>query len=203
MEKGYIFDLGRVLANFDLDIAFEKFCEYSDRETNVDLIETTVFDPKHKHIIIDFELGLISPQQFHQQWTELLGLRIDFDEFKKIWGSVFTENTPMKQVLERIRGNPKVILSNIDPIHWEVVKEFEIVKNYFAEENCIRSYQINLRKPNKEIFLYAKEKLADCSKIVYIDDIEDYGMTAAELGITPVQYDCRHDTFEDINKTIH
>lgn len=203
MEKGYIFDLGRVLVNFDLDIAFDKLCLYSKRDLNTELIKATVFDSKHKHIITGFELGSISPEEFHGQWSKLLDLDIEFSQFRNIWGSVFTENVAMKQILNYIKNSPKVILSNTDPIHWEIVKEFEIVKNYFEEQNCIRSYQVNLRKPAKEIFMYAKEKLATCSEILYIDDIEEYRMSAAELGITSVQYDCRYNTLENICNAIN
>ncbi len=197
-KKGYIIDLGRVLANFDLDIAFRQFLKFTQKVSSVEEIKNIVFLPENKHVINSYELGEITPEDFYNKWSELLELQINYEVFFSIWSSVFTENKDFSRVLDLIKDNKKVILSNIDPIHWNTVSQFDIVKNYFNEEDCIRSYKCGMRKPDTKIYELAVKKLNNLEEIIYIDDVSEYIDYAQSLGIKSVQYDCRFDTIEDI-----
>lgn len=201
-NKAFIFDLGRVLANFDLDLAFIEFSKYSKSRYTKEKIMDIVFSHGNKQIIVDYELGRIISEEFYEKWSNLLDIDIDFIKFKEIWGSVFNENIGMRSILELIKNEQKIILSNTDPIHWEAVKKFGIVKDYFEDENCIRSYNVGFRKPSVEIFEIAKKQLNKGFEIIYIDDVKEYVDFAKTIGLHSIQYDCRFDTLEKVGNLI-
>jgi glucose-1-phosphatase len=202
MKKGYIFDLGRVLANFDLDIALRKFLKFSASYKNIEQMKSLIFDEKNKPIVINYESGKISPADFYKQWSSLLKMNITEEIFFDIWGSIFTENLAFKKVLNLIKDSPKVILSNIDPIHWSIVSEFSVVKDYFKISECIRSYNVGLRKPDPKIYHLAIEKLGAVEEVIYFDDIDEYINFAKTLGIKAIQYDCRYNEIDEIIKKV-
>src|SRR5271155_3833621 len=84
--KAVIFDLGRVVVNFDFRRGYrelEGLCPYSAAEIPVRIQSTG--------LVKRFETGLIESGDFYEQFSELLGLTIDFPRFCEIWTSIFTE----------------------------------------------------------------------------------------------------------------
>src|SRR5580698_8190010 len=86
MHKAVIFDLGRVLVDFDFQRgyrALEALCPYAAAE-----IPGRIFPGG---LVRQFETGLIDPHDFYAQFSNLLDLTIDYPRFCEIWNCIFTQ----------------------------------------------------------------------------------------------------------------
>ena len=86
MHKAILFDLGRVLIHFDFRRGYrvlEGFCPHAAEEIPRRLAGTGLVE--------QFETGLVEPREFVEQMCRLLDLRVDYDQFRTIWSSIFTE----------------------------------------------------------------------------------------------------------------
>jgi HAD superfamily hydrolase (TIGR01549 family) len=200
-KNAYILDFGRVLADFDIDIALQKLCDFSLLKTNYQSLNDLLFR-QHRNLFIDHELGVLAPERFYIEISNIFGLKLSYEQFTEIWAEIFTENTKIIDFLEKISGSPKIILSNIDPIHWEFVKSFSVVKNYFSDKECITSFDVGLRKPDKKIYELALSRLPRSANVYYIDDMEENIAAGNAVGLTAIQYDCRFDNAESLMQYI-
>lgn len=130
------------------------FLNFTSTYSSIDEIKHIIFSDENKNILDNYELGKISTSKFYKSWSKLLNLKISEKKFLEIFWSIFTENKAFTKILDKLKDSPKVILSNINPFHWNIAKEFNIIKNYFEDKNCIRSYNLWIKKPDKEIYLY-------------------------------------------------
>lgn len=202
MKNSFIFDVGRVLANFDFDRAIARLEHYSpyDREE----IEERIFRRVDgKDIMDDYELGKISSLEYYQDIKERIKLNLDYKNFVMIWSDIFTENEKISYFLQSISGHPKVIVSNIDPMHWEMVSKYLNIRRFFQRNQCILSYEVGLLKPDIRIFKMARDLLPADNEIIYFDDSEDYVKIASKIGIKGIKYNCRVDNLEKILKEHH
>ena len=146
MYKAVIFDLGRVLVNFDFKRgyqALEGLCPYGAadipaRLAGGDLVER-------------FETGLIEPRDFVKQMSAVLDLTIDYDRFCGIWSSIFTETLVPETMLAGLAARYRlVLLSNTNAIHFEGLRETHTLLRHFHE--LVLSYEVKAMKPNPAIF---------------------------------------------------
>jgi len=183
MYKAIIFDLGRVLINFDFARgyqALDPLCPYSAREIPGRLATT--------RIVEDFETGLIEPPDFVAQMGALLGFSLSYDRFCAIWSCIFMETLVPESLIETLAARYRlVLLSNTNAIHFEMVRNAYPLLRHFHE--LALSYQVKAMKPRREIFDRAIE-LAGClsGECFYTDDIAEYVAAARELGIDAVQF---------------
>ena len=85
MHKAVIFDLGRVLIDFDFGRgyrALEGLCPYDEREIRRRLAASGLVER--------LETGLVEPRDFVAQLSSVLDLRVDYDQFCHLWSSIFT-----------------------------------------------------------------------------------------------------------------
>jgi glucose-1-phosphatase len=193
MYKTIIFDLGKVLVYFDFKRgyqALESVCPYAAAEipkriATSDLVER-------------FETGLVEPHDFFQQFSELLGLRVDYDQFRAIWTCIFTETLLSDAMVEGLAKRYRLlVLSNTNAIHFEMVRETYPILRHFHD--LILSYEVKAMKPQPAIFHAALEK-AGCKpeECFYTDDIAAYVEAARALGIDAVQFESREQLERDM-----
>src|SRR5438477_12973280 len=88
MIRALIFDLGKVIIPFDFSRgyrAMEGLCGVAAAEIPKRIGATD--------LVIRFETGLVSPEDFVAQLSELLGMKVDYDQFCTIWSSIFLPDT--------------------------------------------------------------------------------------------------------------
>ncbi len=200
-QKAYIFDLGRVLVDFDIDIALQKLCEFSLLKTDFQSLNDLLFR-RYRNLFINHELGILTSEQFHAEISNIFCLKLSYEQFTEIWAGIFTENKKIIGFLNKISGSPKIVLSNIDPIHWKRAKSFSVVKDYFLDKECITSFDIGLRKPDRRIYELALSRLPRNADIYYIDDIKENVAAGNAVGLIALQYDCRFDNVESLEQYI-
>jgi putative hydrolase of the HAD superfamily len=183
MYRAVIFDLGRVLVDFDFRRGFqalEPLCPYSAEEIP-ERLRTT-------RLVEEFETGLVEPHEFVAQLAKLLDFDIAYDRFCAIWSSIFAETLVPDSLLESLAARYRLlILSNTNAIHFPMVRETYPLMRHFHD--FILSYEVKAMKPRREIFERAIER-AGCraEECFYTDDIAEYAAAARRLGIDAVVF---------------
>jgi glucose-1-phosphatase len=186
MYRAIIFDLGRVLVDFDFQRgyrALEGLCPYSAAE-----IPSRIFTTG---LVNRFETGLIDSQDFYAQFCKQLGLSIDYAHFCGIWTSIFTEALLPESLLESLTARYRlVLLSNTNPIHFEMIRATFPHLRHFHQ--LVLSYEVKAMKPQAEIYRAAIEA-AQCraEACFYSDDIPEYVEGARKFGIDAVRFESR------------
>jgi putative hydrolase of the HAD superfamily len=184
MHQAIIFDLGRVLVNFDFQRgyqALEKLCPHAAAEIPRRLAGTDLVER--------FETGLIEPRAFVAEMSSVLDLDIDYDHFCDIWSSIFTETLVPESMLAGLAARYRlVLLSNTNAIHFEMLRASHPMLRHFHE--LVLSYEVKAMKPQAEIYRAAIAR-AGCQpeECFYTDDIWAYVAAARNLGIDAVQFE--------------
>jgi glucose-1-phosphatase len=185
VHKTVIFDLGRVLVNFDFKRgyqALEGLCPYHAAEIPKRLATSDLVER--------FETGLIEPRDFVAQMSAALALDIDYHRFCAIWSSIFTETLLPEAMLAGLAARYRLLLlSNTNSIHFEGLRKTHamLLRHFHA---LVLSYEVKAMKPRPEIFQAALAR-AGCrpEECFYTDDIADYVTAARTLGIDAVQFE--------------
>jgi glucose-1-phosphatase len=184
MHKAIFFDLGKVLIHFDFRRgyrALEGLCPYAAEEIPRRLAGTGLVER--------FETGLVEPRDFVDQMSGILDLKVDYDQFRVIWSSIFTEVLIPESMLEGLaRRYHLVLVSNTNALHFEMLREtYGHLLRHF--DDLVLSYEVRAMKPQPEIFQAAVER-AGCSpaECFYTDDIAAYVAAARAMGIDGVQF---------------
>ena len=187
MHKAIFFDLGKVLIHFDFRRgyrALEGLCPYAAEEI-----------PKRlggSDLVERFETGLVEPRDFVAQVCAILDLRADYDQFRQIWSSIFTEELIPESMLEGLRRNYNLVLiSNTNALHFEMLSAaYHHLLRHF--DHLVLSHEVRAMKPRPEIF-HAALAHAGChpEECFYTDDIADYVAAARGLGIDGVVFESR------------
>ena len=179
--KVLLFDLGRVLVDFDHFRSAERiaaFCPKAPRQIYDLFFESGA--------VSDFEAGKITPQDFYLQVKQLLDLRLSYDSFEPIWNDIFflsAKNRLVFGLVNNLRANYKTaMLSNINILHYEYLKKNFPVFGVF--DKIFLSFQLGLVKPDKEIYNLVIQGLGvSSSEIFYTDDRPELVQSARSLGI--------------------
>lgn len=174
-----LFDLGRVLIDFDHTIAVKKIKNFCS------LDESSIYNLFFDSDITDrFEKGIISPLDFFREVKKMLNANISYEEFIPIWNEIFTPHVGMLEVINSLKDNYKLYLvSNINELHFKYLKErFGDYFRYFSY--IFLSYELGLRKPDLRIYKliinYLKSSPQD---IIYTDDRIELVEAAKKLDI--------------------
>lgn len=166
MKPVVVFDLGKVLVDFDYSIAARKVAARS-RISLKDLASFLSSSP----LLIQYECGLVNRQQFFEQIRGAIGFQGALEEFSGYFADIFTEIPPMIALHAELRrhGIPTYIFSNTNDLAIQHIgKSFPFFQNF---DGYIYSYQVGAMKPDAKIYA-AMETL--CGRkgqdIIYLDD---------------------------------
>ena len=178
-ERVILFDLGRVLIDFDHNIAVHKikrFCSLNEKA-----IYNLFFDSGSTD---KFEKGTISPLEFFQEVKTMLKANIVYEEFLPIWNEIFTPHPGSLEVIESLKDNYRLyMVSNINELHFKYLEEK--FGNYFKYFSYIfLSYEMGLRKPDPKIYKSIIEYIKlPAQNIIYTDDRPELIEAAKKLHI--------------------
>jgi len=184
VHKAVIFDLGRVLIDFDFQRgyrALQGLCPHAAAEIPRRLATTGLVER--------FETGRIEPRDFVAQMSSALHLEIDYHHFCRIWSSIFTETLIPESMLTGLAARYRLLLlSNTNAIHFEGLRaSHDVMLRHFHE--LVLSYEVKAMKPQPEIYQAAIAR-AGCrpEECFYTDDIAPFVTAARSLGIDAVQF---------------
>jgi HAD superfamily hydrolase (TIGR01509 family) len=165
-EKIVVFDLGKVLVDFDYSIAIPRIVAHS----TLTLAGIKIFF-FHSHLLVDYESGRLTRLEFFEQARQATGFRGTMEEFGEFFADIFTAIPPMIEIHAELhrRGVPTYIFSNTNDLAIEHVRRsFPFFRDF---DGYIFSYEVKAMKPDAKMY-EALEKLARRrgADIVYLDD---------------------------------
>lgn len=180
MIKTIIFDFGDVFINLDkegaLKLAIEKF-------------EIDSLDEELQSINALYEQGLITTDEFLEFYGDNFP-KLSKEDLKYIWNFIIKDFPEHRlkfiKQLAKDNNHQLILLSNTNQLHINHIKEhvsfYEEFKNCF--DQFYLSHEINLRKPNVDIFDFVlNENNLKSEECLFIDDTLENTQTAEQLGI--------------------
>lgn len=165
-QKIVVFDLGKVLVDFDYSIAASKVAARSTKS-----LANLVSLLSSSSLIIQYECGLVTRREFFEQIRDAVGFQGDMEEFGGYFADIFTEIPPMIALHAELRhrGFKTYIFSNTNDLAIEhIERNFPFFKNF---DGYIYSCEIGAMKPDSKIYA-AMENM--CGRtgadIIYLDD---------------------------------
>jgi FMN phosphatase YigB (HAD superfamily) len=166
MKPVFIFDLGKVLVDFDYAIAARKIAARSTKS------------PQNLHaflggspLLLQYETGALSRQAFFDAIREVVGFQGTMAEFGESFADIFSEIPAMIALNAELRqrGFKTFIFSNTNDLAIEHVRRsFPFFKEF---DGYIYSYEVGSMKPEARIY-EAMEAMCGGfgSDLIYIDD---------------------------------
>ena len=178
------FDLGNTVIRFDHNISATKIANLFRLDPKK--IYDTFFDSETTRA---FDRGLLSPRQFYEEASVLLGIKLPFEDFANIWSDIFWEDESVCRLVRGLKGRYRLfLLSNINRLHFEFIEnKFDIIKVF---DELVLSYIVGAIKPERLIYDDVIRRAGgDKSGILYIDDREDLIKEASAMGIDSIRFE--------------
>jgi glucose-1-phosphatase len=170
-----IFDLGKVLLDFDWSLALDKICARSPLQ-RIEIVTQVTSDGS----VIDYETGKISSAEFFQNQKETFQFDGSWQELSAIWCGIFVPMESNIAMARELAQRCQVgLLSNTNEAH---VAHFE-AKYDFLSIFPVRVYscRVGYMKPRREIYEATATALqVDPEQTVFIDDVESNAAAAVD-----------------------
>ena len=177
--EALMFDLGKVLVDFDFDLCMRHFGPRSS--LSYEQFKEVVFEGGW---LPRYETGAISTIDFHRYLCENGALEMDIDEFLQAWSAVFLPELIVPEALLAAlkRRYPLILVSNINESHAaHIAREYSVL-DYF--DHKVFSHEVGSMKPDRRIYDVA---IAAAGKppesLFFTDDRPENIASAASLGI--------------------
>jgi len=194
--KTVIFDLGRVLVDFDFMRGYKTMSAMSGLD-----VEEVRRRFHSSGIANEFESGVITEREFEERTQRMLGTSIPHERFEEIWFSVFLPGTLMPEaVVEGIRRNHRtLLLSNTNAMHFRGLKQQYRILDHF--DAYVLSHEVGAMKPQPAIY-EAAIRAAGCQpgECFFTDDVAEYAEGARRHGIDAVQFTGAAQAMEELSR---
>ncbi|MFQ3670071.1 MAG: HAD family phosphatase [Verrucomicrobiia bacterium] len=173
-----IFDLGKVLIDFDYRVALHRVAQRSEL-TREEVDELAYRDHSR---VVRYERGELTTEAFFSEQKEAFRFQGTTKELQEIWCDIFApieEHIRMARCLAEYY--PLGLMSNISEAHIEYLEGRHDFFSVFRER--IYSCRAGCVKPDREIYDQALERLgANRFETLFIDDLEANVMAASTMG---------------------
>ena len=176
--KAIVFDLGKVLVDFDYAIAGRKLAARATMAPS-ELGQFLIGVP----LIVRYETGLISSEEFYREIKAASGYLGDLEEFASLFADIFTPIQPMIQLHAdlRTRGFPTYIFSNTNDLAVRFIRQNFPFFHQF--DDYILSYEHQSMKPDARLYEVVEARSgARGAEILYIDDRPENIVAGAARG---------------------
>jgi FMN phosphatase YigB (HAD superfamily) len=168
MEKpeAVVFDLGKVLVDFDYRISSRKIAEhgsipFEDVQAIID----------HSPLLLRYETGEMSTQSFFEEIKRRTGFRGSIEEFRSTFADIFNPIPEMVELQEQLRmsGIPTFIFSNTNEIAAHHIRRNFPFFGTFS--GYVLSYEHGAMKPDQALYERVEEMTCRNGKrLLYLDD---------------------------------
>ena len=166
MIQAVVFDLGKVLVDFDYSIAVRRIAAQSSMSL-LELGRLVASSP----LLLQYETGLLTSEQFYQAVCDACGFAGDFDEFGACFGDIFSPIEPMVQLHQAVRerGLPTYIFSNTNELAvLHIRRNFPFFANF---DGYILSYEHQAMKPGAKLYeVVERTSRHRGEELLYLDD---------------------------------
>lgn len=195
MKPAIVFDLGKVLVDFDYSIAARKIAARSARApANLNFLWESP-------LLIQYESGQLNRRDFFENMQMLTGFQGDIEEFSVYFGDIFQLIPQMIELHSILRQQkiPTYIFSNVSDIAINHIRQnFPFFKNF---DGYIFSCEVGVMKPDAKIY-EAMEKLCgrNGAEIIYIDDRLENFEAGSARGWRAILHETPEKTREALQK---
>ena len=176
--RAVVFDLGKVLVDFDYGIAARTLARQSD--ASPEEIRTLI---DQSPLLFRYESARITTRQFFAEVRDQIRFKGGFEEFAAAFGDIFTEIPAMSELNTTFRqqGLPTFILSNTNEIAvGHIRRSFPFFRHF---TDYIFSYEHGVLKPQDRIYEITEQRNgASGQEIVFLDDKPENIEAAARRG---------------------
>lgn len=184
MIKALIFDYGGVVANYTDPYVFEDIANKFN--LSLGLAVSTIYS-----LLPAYQIGRMPQDEFWQTFSKQVKKDLPLG-YESLWtdryASTSIRDPFILQLIKNLKasGYKLAVISNTIPDHANYNRE---QGNFDLFDVVVLSNEVNIRKPNKEIFKIPSDSFGVQPKnCIYIDDIRKYLNVAAELGISTIHY---------------
>ena len=167
--KAVVFDLGKVLVDFDYSIAGRRIAARG--RVSAKAVQEFI---DHSPLLFRFETGQVSREQFFAEVQAATGFRGTIEEFSEFFSDIFTTIEPMVKLNAELRqrGVPTYIFSNTNEL---AISHIRSRFPFFSQFNdYILSYEHGAMKPDAKLYEVVERtsRLAG-SDLLYLDDRQE------------------------------
>ena len=196
LPKVVIFDLGKVLVDFDYSIAVSRIAARG-RVTAAELGSYIGSAP----LLLRYETGLLTSEEFYREVCAVTGFCGNFEEFAQAFGDIFVPIEPMVELHSTLRkqGMPTFLLSNTNEL---AVRYIRRTYPFFSDfQGHILSYEHGAMKPEARIYDVAEQVCAHRGPdILYIDDRPENIAPAHSRGWHAILQETPEKTLETVER---
>lgn len=164
--KAVVFDLGKVLVDFDYAIAARRIAARG----TMSLLEIARYI-NQSPIFVQYETGTVSTEQFYEEIRRATGFRGDLAEFSEYFADIFSPIEPMIELQAELRqrGLTTFAFSNTNELAAEHIRR--TFPFYGTFDGIILSYQHGVMKPAARLYeIIEQESGRRGAEILYFDD---------------------------------
>ncbi|MST00577.1 MAG: HAD family phosphatase [Pedosphaera sp.] len=164
--KAVVFDLGKVLLDFDYSILVHRMAPRS-RLNEAELNQLLNQAP----LLLRYETGALSTPEFFDEVQSASGFNGSIEEFTAFFADIFTPIEPMIALHAQLRsrGVPTYIFSNTNEI---AIAHIRRVFPFFADfTGYVLSYEHNVMKPDAALYSIVEQATGlRETDLLYLDD---------------------------------
>ncbi len=185
VPKFLFFDLGRVLLDFDHEIAVQQLAGLADCDQEG--VRDFVF---RSPLQSAYEKGELSTAEFCARFRDHFDVDTSDARICHAASDIFTPNLPMLDIVRTLSGQGRSlgILSNTCDAHWQFICDAD----YDLLQHCptqVLSFQVRASKPHARIYQVAAQQAQQSpGDIFFVDDLPENVAGAREIGLDAVLY---------------
>ena len=178
IPKAVVFDLGKVLVDFDYSIAARRIAARG----KLTLLQIGAYISRSP-LFVEYESGRVTTQQFYDEIRGVTGFRDDLAEFSNCFADIFTAIEPMIQLQAELqrRGLAAYAFSNTNELAAEHIRRtFPFYTNF---DGYILSYEHRAMKPDAKLYeVVERESGRRNADLLYLDDRPENIVAGAARG---------------------
>jgi HAD superfamily hydrolase (TIGR01509 family) len=178
IPKAVVFDLGKVLVDFDYTIAARRIASRG----KMTLLEIAAYMARSP-LFVEYESGRLTTRQFYEEVCRVTGYCDGLPEFSNCFADIFTAIKPMVQLQAELqdRGLLMYAFSNTNELAVEHIRNH--FPFYSRFDGCILSYEHGVMKPDAGLYEVV-ERLSGrrAGELLYLDDRPENTAAGAARG---------------------
>ncbi len=190
MIRAVIFDLGKVLVDFDYGIAARKIAGQC-KTTAEDIGRFIGATP----LLLRYETGLLTDTEFYREICAATGFPGDVQEFGNSFADIFTPIEPMVALHAEIRerGLPTYVFSNTNSLAISHIRRnFPFFANF---DGYIFSFEHGCMKPDPRLYeVIERQSGRRGPELLYLDDRPENLVTAEQRGWQVIHHESPEKT---------
>jgi HAD superfamily hydrolase (TIGR01509 family) len=161
-----VFDLGKVLVDFDYSIAARRIVPLCASP-----VDPLKFFSEHAAVLTSYELGMLTTQEFFNQIKKVSGFSGTQAEFSAFFADIFSPIQPMIDLHSELKKTniPAYIFSNTNDLAVEHIRNrFPFFSDF---DGYVLSYEHGAMKPSAKLYEIVERATGRRGEeILYIDD---------------------------------